>query len=225
MQVGTFSIAAYDVTAGMCGVAVSTAMPAIGALSVFAHAGAGAIATQALINPLLGVDGLELLGEYSAEETLHSVLVEDPDSAARQVAIVDKNGETAAHTGSQTYPWSGHQSGPGYVASGNILVDGGAVTAMAECFRSSVGEPLHERLLAALVAGQEAGGDRRGKQSAALFVHAGHPYPYLDLRVDDHPEPVAELRRIHGVAQQELLPFVEALPTRSNPAGSFQQRP
>lgn len=224
-QVGTFSITAFDVDAGVCGVAVSTAMPAIGALSVFAHAGAGAIATQALINPLLGVDGLELLRTHSAEEALRTVLGTDPDAEARQVAIVDGRGRAAAHTGTRTHPWSGHHLGSGYAVAGNILVGKETITAMAERFESSTGEPLHERLMAALAAGQEAGGDRRGKQSAALFVHSGLPYPYLDLRVDDHPEPVAELQRIHEVARDELLPFVAALPTREEPRGRFHRSP
>lgn len=221
MQVGTFSIVAYDVAAEACGVAISTAMPAIGALSVFARAGAGAIATQALINPLLGVDGLESLKARSAEETLRAVLDTDPDREARQLVIVDRHGSAAAHTGSRTHPWSGHRVGSGYGVAGNILTGEDTITAMAERFESRSGAPLRERLLAALVAGQEAGGDRRGKQSAALFVHTGHPYPYLDLRVDDHPDPVTELQRIHEVAKEELLPFVEALPTRANPRGGL----
>ncbi len=225
MQVGTFSIAAYDHAAGMCGVAVSTAMPAIGGLSVFAHAGSGVIATQALINPLLGVDGMELLGTHSAAETLRTVLGTDPDREARQVAIVDHDGGAAAHTGSQTHPWSGHHIGEGYVVCGNILNGAEVVPAMAERFEAAAAMPLHERLLVALVAGQHAGGDRRGKQSAALYVHSGQPYPYLDLRVDEHPEPVTELQRVHGVAKRELLPFVAALPTRDNPAGNFGEIP
>jgi uncharacterized Ntn-hydrolase superfamily protein len=225
VQVGTFSIAAYDVAAGTCGVAISTAMPAIGALSVFAHAEAGAIATQAMINPLLGIDGLELLKGQSAEATLRMVLDTDPDVDARQVAIVDRHGGTAAHTGSMTHPWSGHLTGPGYVVCGNILVGSTVISGMAERFEACDTAPLHERLVNALAAGQQAGGDRRGKQSAALLVHDGRPYPFLDLRVDEHPEPVVELQRVHAVAQRELIPFVEALPTRSNPAGGFHSLP
>ncbi|SDY20071.1 Uncharacterized conserved protein, Ntn-hydrolase superfamily [Saccharopolyspora shandongensis] len=223
MLAGTFSIVAYDQAAGLCGVAVSSRMPAIGALSVFAHAESGAIATQALINPLLGVDGLELLRSHPAEQALHRVLARDPGADARQVAMVDRFGRAAAHTGSETHPWSGHRVGNGYAVAGNILVDGGTVDAMAERFEATAEAPLAERLLAALEAGQGAGGDRRGKQSACLFVHHGHPYPYLDLRVDDHADPVTELRRLYDVAKRELLPFVHALPTRARPAGEFDQ--
>lgn len=218
----TFSIVAYDVATGCAGVAISTGMPSIGALSVFARAGAGALATQALINPLLGVDGLELLATLSAGETLRRLLASDPGADSRQVAIVDKCGGSAAHTGAETHPWSGHRAAPGYAVAGNTLVDGRTVDAMAERFAATADEPLHERLLSALEAGQRAGGDRRGTQSAALQVNNGQPYPYLDLRVDDHAEPVVELRRIHEVAKRELLPFVEALPTRANPRGSFE---
>lgn len=219
MLAGTFSIVGYDVESDVCGVAISTAMPAIGGLSVFARAGRGAIATQALINPLLGVDGLELLADHAAEDALRQALAADPLAAMRQVAVVDRAGRGAGHTGDETHPWSGHRTGAGYAVAGNMLVGEPVLTAMAERFEARDDEPLHERLLAALEAGQEAGGDRRGKQSAALRIDTGLPYPYLDLRVDDHLEPVAELRRIHTVARQELLPFVDALPTRDNPAG------
>lgn len=222
MHIGTFSVVAQDPASGECGVATSTGMPAIGGLSVFAHAESGAIATQALINPLLGVDGLELLRSRPADETLAGVLGTDPAPAVRQVAMVDKNGRAAAHTGSETHPWSGHRLGDGYAVAGNTLAGGQVLDAMARRYEEDAGRPLAERLLRALEAGQEAGGDRRGEQSAALYVHRGHPYPYVDLRVDHHPEPVAELRRIHDAVTAELLPFVEALPTRDRPAGSFE---
>lgn len=107
--------------------------------------------------------------------------------------------------------------------AGNILTGAATLDAMARRWEDGGGEPLDQRLLSALEAAQAAGGDRRGRQSAALYVHAGHPYPYLDLRVDEHPDPVAELRRVHTVAERELLPFVEALPTRANPEGDFER--
>lgn len=223
MRAATFSIVAYDPAAGQCGVAISTRMPAIGGLAVFARAGAGAIATQALINPLLGVDGLELLGHLSAGETVRQLLEADPGAEERQLAIVDATGGAAAHTGPQTHPWRGHRVGDGYAVAGNTLVDGTTVDAMADRFESTAARPLAQRLLAALEAGQEAGGDRRGKQSAALYVHGGHPYPYLDLRVDEHHDPVGELRRVHDIAERELLPFIDALPTRDEPGGRFDQ--
>ncbi|WP_150241215.1 DUF1028 domain-containing protein [Nocardiopsis quinghaiensis] len=223
MYAGTFSIVAYDTAARTCGVAVSSRMPAIGALSVFAHADAGAVATQALINPLLGTDALDLLRSHTAEDALHRVLGTDPAADSRQVAVVDRGGRAAAHTGSQTHPWCGHRVGVGYAVAGNILTGADTLDAMAERFESGAGDRMDERLLSALEAGQAAGGDRRGRQSAALYVHTGHPYPYLDLRVDEHSDPVAELRRVYGVARRELLPFVEAMPTRARPAGNFER--
>ena len=228
MYAGTFSIVAYDTATGACGVAVSSRMAAIGSLSVFAHAEAGAVATQALVNPLLGVDALELLRSRTAGDALGRVIGADPDADSRQVAVVDGSGRAAAHTGAQTHPWSGHRTGDGYAVAGNILTGAATLDAMAERWESAgessrAQDPLGERLLSALEAGQAAGGDRRGRQSAALYVHTGNPYPYLDLRVDEHGDPVAELRRVHGVAERELLPFVEALPTRANPLGAFDR--
>lgn len=223
LYAGTFSIVAHDPVAGVCGVAVASRMPAIGALTVFAHADVGAVATQALINPLLGVDALELLRTLPADEALTAVLADDPEPDSRQVAVVDRTGRAAAHTGFMTHPWCGHRTGEGYAVAGNILTGGGTLDAMAEAWESGAALPFDERLLRALEAGQAAGGDRRGRQSAALYVHTGNPYPHLDLRVDEHTDPVAELRRVHGVARRELLPFVEALPTRENPAGAFDR--
>ncbi len=222
LNLNTFSIVAYDDTSGMLGVAVSTRVPAVGAVCPFARAGVGAISTQAWTNPLLGVDGLDLLEQgYSAEEALHKLLDADPDPESRQIIAVDEKGRSAAHTGSETDPWKGHRTGDGYAVAGNMLVGEETVTAMVEAFGASVEEPLYERLLRALESGQAAGGDKRGRQSAALYVVKSEPYPCLDLRVDEHSDPVAELRRVYEVAKRELLPFIEAMPTRDNPKGNF----
>lgn len=223
LYAGTFTIVAHDRSSGACGVAISSRMPAIGALTVFAHADVGAVATQALINPLLGVDALELLGSRPAEEALEGALAKDPDPDSRQVVVVDRQGRSAAYTGAMTHPWCGHRTGDGFAVAGNILTGADTLDAMVDAWSAQSGLTFDERLLSALEAGQAAGGDRRGRQSAALYVHTANPYPYLDLRVDEHPDPVAELRRVHGVARRELLPFVEALPTRDNPSGSFER--
>ena len=222
LNLNTFSIVAYDPTSGMLGIAVSTKVPAVGAVCPSARAGVGAISTQAWTNPLLGVDGLDLLEQgYSAGETLRKLLDTDPDPEMRQIIAVDREGRSAAHTGSETDPWKGHRKGNGYAVAGNMLVGEETITAMAEAFEASADEPLSERLLQALESGQAAGGDKRGRQSAALHVVKSEPYPYLDLRVDEHPDPVAELRRVYEVAKRELLPFIEAMPTRENPKGNF----
>jgi uncharacterized Ntn-hydrolase superfamily protein len=222
LNLNTFSIVAYDAASGMLGVAVSTRVPAVGATCPFARAGVGAISTQAWTNPLLGIDGLDLLEQgNSAEEALQKLLDADPDPEMRQIIAVDREGRSAAHTGSATDPWQGHRTGDGYAVAGNMLVGEETIMAMAEAFEASADEPLSERLLRALESGQAAGGDKRGRQSAALYVVKSEPYPYLDLRVDEHPDPVAELRRVYEVAKRELLPFVEAMPTRENPQGDI----
>lgn len=221
MRLNTFSITAYDGRTGMCGVAVSTKVPAVGGLCVFTRAGVGAVATQAWTNPLLGVDGLDMLADAGAQVVLDRLLEDDPEREARQVAVVDTAGGAAAHTGADTDQWCGHRVGDGYVVAGNMLVGVETVEAMATEYERVAGAPLAERLLAALEAGQAAGGDKRGRQSAALQVAHTEPYPYLDLRVDEHTDPVRELRRVYQVAEVELLPFSTALPTRANPAGAF----
>lgn len=222
MNLNTFSIVAYDPASGMFGVAASTKVPAVGALVPYTRAGVGAIATQARTNPLLGCDGLDLLeAGYGAGEALRELLASDREAEKRQISIVDSRGDTAVHTGSQTDSWCGHLTGKGYAVAGNLLTGEEVVVAMADAFDASAGETLVERLVRTLEAGQAAGGDKRGRQSAAVRVMKGQPYPYLDLRVDEHPDPIAELRRIFEVSKVELLPFVEALPTRANPRGEM----
>ena len=224
LNINTFSVAARDPTSGMLGVAVSTKLPAVGGLVPFVRAGAGAIASQAWSNPLLGVDGLTLLEQgYNAEETLRTLLDQDPEPELRQLSVVDAQGRSAAHTGSETDAWCGHRTGVGYAITGNMLVGEETILAMVDAFRGGEEKPFPKRLLQTLEAGQAAGGDRRGRQSAALYVVDIAPYPYVDLRVDEHHDPVAELRRIYEVAEEKLLPFVEALPTRKNPKGNFTE--
>jgi uncharacterized Ntn-hydrolase superfamily protein len=135
--------------------------------------------------------------------------------------VVDARGESAAYTGAETDPWKGHRIGPNYAVQGNMLVGAETIAAMERAFLASAAEPLVERLMLSLEAGQAAGGDRRGRQSAALLVHGEEDYPLADLRVDEHGDPVAELRRVLEVAKRELFPFVVAMPTKRNPRGAF----
>lgn len=222
LTLNTFSIVARDHASGMFGVAASTRLPAVGVLVPYARAGVGAIATQARTNPLLGYDGLDLLQRgHGAGETLEILLGSDPEPEKRQVGIVDSRGCSAAHTGAETDPWCGHITGDGYAVTGNLVVGEETLLAMATAFETSEGETLPERLVRALEAGQAAGGDKRGKQSAAIYTVKDQPYPYIDLRVDEHPDPVVELRRIYEVVKVQMLPFIEALPTRRNPKGDF----
>jgi uncharacterized Ntn-hydrolase superfamily protein len=205
----TFSIVAHCAQTDDLGVAVSTAIPAVGAINPFARARVGAIATQAWSNPYLGIDGLGLLARgLLAAEVLERLLRTDADKERRQLSIVDSHGGVAAFTGSQVQSWGGHREGEGYVVAGNYLVGGETILAMAGAFERARGS-LGERLLVALESGQAAGGDRRGKVSAALLVVRDEEYPYIDLRVDEHSEPVAELRRIFDI--YTALPYLDDL--------------
>ncbi len=198
----TFSIVAYDPRNGDLGVAVQSKFLAVGAAVPWARAGVGAIATQAWANLSYGTRGLELLARgAAAREVVETLTAEDEGRALRQVGIVDAQGRAFSYTGEECSAWAGHIVGPHFACQGNILVGGATVQAMAKAFQEMPGE-LAERLLAALLAGQAAGGDRRGQQSAALLVvraggsYGGYNDRYIDLRVDDHPQPIVELGRI-----------------------------
>jgi uncharacterized Ntn-hydrolase superfamily protein len=208
-RLGTFSIVARCPLTGELGIAVSTAIPAVGAINPFARAGIGAIATQAVSNPHLGIDGLSLLAQgLTAPQALERLLEVDADRESRQVSIVDARGHVAAFTGNDVEDWKGHLIGPGCVVAGNLLVGEEVIRATSGAFEATQGS-LGERLLAALEAGQAAGGDRRGKVSAALLVVGDREYPVLDLRVDEHPRPVVELRRIFDL--YTALPYLDDL--------------
>ncbi len=198
----TFSIVARDPQAGELGIAVESKFPAVGAVVPWAKAGVGAIATQSWANTSYGPRGLELLASgLSAAETLTRLTSEDEARASRQVGIIAINGEPATYTGDECFPWAGGHTGEHYTCQGNILVSEETVLSMARAFEQATGH-LSDRLVEALAAGQAAGGDSRGQQSAALLVvRAGGGYGgfndrFIDLRVDDHPHPIDELRRI-----------------------------
>ena len=181
------------------GVCVSTAVPTVGSRVPHIEAGVGAIASQAKTNMFYGINGLKLLkAGLSPQAAIEAMLKEDPDRESRQVIIIDKEGRTAAFTGKETIGWKGHLVGEDYVVAGNMLVGNQVIEAMAQTFKNSEGE-LAERLLKALEAGQEAGGDKRGRMSAALLVAGAEQRGnrlILDLRVNEHPNPVGELRRV-----------------------------
>jgi uncharacterized Ntn-hydrolase superfamily protein len=199
---GTFSIVAFDPKTGDLGVAVASKFLAVGSVVPYAKAGVGAIATQSFANTTFGPKGLGLLRKgLTPSQVLKQLLASDKDRELRQVGIVDAKGRAAAFTGKKCLPWAGHIVGKGFAVQGNILAGEQVVKAMAKAFQETQGE-LAERLMAALEAGEQAGGDARGKQSAAILVvrkgagYGGFDDRYIDLRVDDHPEPVKELRRI-----------------------------
>jgi uncharacterized Ntn-hydrolase superfamily protein len=221
----TYSIVAYDPVERAWGVAVASKFLAVGAVVPWAQAQAGAIATQAHARVRFGPDGLGLLAQgHSAQETLALLLKDDPNAAVRQVGIVDAHGGAAAHTGSGCHEWAGHRIGRDFACQGNILTGADTLDAMVEAFSDASGE-LADRLMAALQAGDAAGGDRRGRQSAAIRVakpgggYGGDTDRYLDLRVDDDPQPIHKLKDLldtHHLyfgepRSEDLLPIGEAI--------------
>ena len=208
----TFSIVARDPQAGESGIAVQSKFLAVGAVVPWAKAGVGAIATQSWANTSYGPRGLELLASgLSVQETLAQLIGEDDGRASRQVGIVGVDGQPATFTGDQCFPWAGGQVGEHYTCQGNILVGEDTVLAMARTFEQTTGR-LCDRLVAALATGQAAGGDSRGQQSAALLVvrqgggYGGFNDRFIDLRVDDHPQPINELQRILQLHKLYLFP-------------------
>ena len=208
----TFSIVGYDPKEKEWGIAVQSKFLAVGAVVPFAKAGVGAVATQSFANTSYGPRALEWMAEgKTAEEALALITKDDPQKGLRQVGLVDALGNGATFTGEGCYSWAGGITGTNFAAQGNILVDEKTVKAMAETFQMAEGS-LADRLLAALNAGQEAGGDSRGQQSAALLVvkdkggYGGFNDRYIDLRVDDHPEPIKELIRIYRLQQLYFAP-------------------
>lgn len=205
--IATFSIVGADPETGEIGVAVQSKFLGVGAVVPWAEAGVGAIATQAFANPMYGPDGLSYLKRgFDAQETLDQLINDDSGSAERQVGVVDAKGNAATFTGEKCYDWAGGVTGKHYAAQGNILVNKETVTEMGQAFETSEGS-LADRLLEGLKAAQQAGGDSRGKQSAAIYVvkekggYGGLSDVSVNLRVDDHPEPIQELERIYKLHQ------------------------
>jgi uncharacterized Ntn-hydrolase superfamily protein len=216
----TWSIIARDPATGRLGVAVTTKFFAVGALCAFGAGRVGVVATQAFVNPLYGHDGLRLLGEgRSPEEAIAILTAADPGAASRQVHILAADGRTARHTGGACIDWCGHAAGEHVSVAGNMLAGPRVVEATLETYQANPHLPFPDRLLAALDAGQAQGGDKRGRQSAALKIWDTELYPVLDLRVDDHDQPLVELRRLHEVSYERLAAFMEALPRRDRPGG------
>jgi uncharacterized Ntn-hydrolase superfamily protein len=223
LLLGTFSIVAADPATGQLGVAVQSKFPAVGAIVPAARAGAGAVATQSLANVAWKEDALRLLAEGLApEEVVKRLVAGDPQADDRQLGLVDAKGRSATFTGKRCFDHASGTSGEGFAVQGNILAGRAVVDAMAKAYVAArvAGRPLAERLLLALEAGGKAGGDRRGQQSAAMLVvkpgggYGGSGDVWIDLRVDDHARPIAELRRLYGDVHQyyfgetkEVLPL------------------
>jgi uncharacterized Ntn-hydrolase superfamily protein len=204
----TFSIAAFDPEGPAWGIAVASKFPAVGAVVPWVRAGAGAVATQSYANTSFGPDGLELMESgLPAQAALEKLLEADPGRSQRQVGLVDRNGRAATFTGEGCHSWAGGRSGEGYCVQGNILAGEAVILAMVKAFEET-NTAFPTRLHAALLAGDRAGGDRRGRQSAAIYIakesagYAGFNDRWIDYRVDDHPDPVprlADLLELHDL--------------------------
>jgi uncharacterized Ntn-hydrolase superfamily protein len=219
----TWSIVARDAQ-GHFGVAIASRFFAVGALCVHTRRGVGALSTQALMNPLYGPAGLALLAQGHAPAAVVAALTAtDAGQAQRQLHVLGARGAGAAHTGVSCIDWCGHALHEDFSIAGNMLAGPDVIEATAEAYRAAAGRPLAERLLAALAAGEAAGGDKRGKQSAALRIHGDEDHPALDLRVDDHAEPVQELHRLYDVSLQRFQPFMACLPGRHDTVGELDR--
>jgi uncharacterized Ntn-hydrolase superfamily protein len=215
----TWSILARD-ESGRFGVAIASRFFAVGALCVHTRRGVGALSTQALMNPLYGPQGIALLAEGRAPEDIVATLTAgDGGRDQRQLHLLPAQGRPAAWTGSSCVAWCGHHIDEDFSVAGNMLAGAQVLDATIEAFRASRGRDLAERLLAAMQAGEAAGGDKRGKQAAALRIHGDEDYPELDLRVDDHAEPLRELRRLYEKSLERYQPFMACLAGRHDPVG------
>jgi uncharacterized Ntn-hydrolase superfamily protein len=216
----TWSIIARDPSTGQIGIAVATRFFAVGAHVPHIAPGRGGIATQALVNPYYGIDGVRLLHEgRSPREVVEALIATDDGREARQLHVMDAQGRIAAHTGRECIDWCGHVQGDGFSLAGNMLAGAAVLGDTAKAYAANAALPFAQRLIAAMKAGEAAGGDKRGKQSAALLIHGEEEWSDLDLRVDDHIDPLAELERLEQVSRERWVHFRPFLPTRKNPAG------
>jgi len=216
----TWSIVAHDAASGAFAVAVTTCNLAVGAACPFLRTGVGAVSTQSMSNRYLGPVVLDALARgLSPQLALDAALAGDEGRGLRQIHVVDRHGRVAAHTGANCVEWCGSVAGDGFSVAGNMLANGTVVAVTAEVFATRADLALPERLMTALHAGQAAGGDRRGRQSAALMVTTTEDFPDINLRVDDHGEPLVELSRLLALWRVQAEPGQATRPSRANPAG------
>jgi len=216
----TWSIIARDELTGHFGIAVATCFFAVGARVPHVAPGVGAIATQALVDPYYWIDGLKLLREgRQPREVIETLIAADAGRESRQLHIMDAAGRIASHTGGECVTWCGHIEGNGFSIAGNMLAGAQVLDDTAKTYIARESLPFPQRLIAAMRSGEAAGGDKRGKQSAALVIYDEDEWSALDLRVDDHADPLAELERLEQVSRERWVHFRRFLPSRKNPAG------
>ena len=216
----TWSIIARDHATGQFGIAVATRFFAVGARVPYIAAGIGGIATQALTNPYYGIDGVRLLREgRKPRDIVDRLTAADPGRESRQLHVMDAGGRIAAHTGSECVDWCGHIEGTGFSIAGNMLAGARVLDETARAYTANQQLPFARRLIAAMRAGEAAGGDKRGRQWAAILIYGDEEWSDLDLRVDDHADPLGELERLEQVSRERWVHFRKYVPTRKNPAG------
>ncbi len=222
----TYSIVARDPATGQLGIAAASRFFAVGSLVPHIRGGTCAVATQAFVNPLWGLEAAERMtkGE-TAPDVLADLVSRDGGQAQRQAHLIDKDGRQAVHTGADCIDWCGHVTGDGVSVAGNMLVGETVITDTLAAYQAHPELTFAERLLTAMEAGEAAGGDKRGKQSAALRIHRSEDFPWLDLRTDDHSDPLAELRRLYDVAEERYLHIAEVMPTSANFSGLIDRAP
>jgi len=220
----TWSIIARDPSSGAFGVAVASKFFAVGAICPHGEGGVGALSTQALPNPLWGYRGMRLLREgMPAQAVVEHVTKPDHGAEQRQFHVHDAKGGIGVHTGTRCIDWCGHLVRNGLSVAGNMLAGPDVIAATAHAFETSKEKSFVRRLIAAMCAGEAAGGDKRGKQSAALLVFSTESYADLNLRVDDHAEPLVELRRLYDKAHERFVPYLKCSPSKARPWGIFDR--
>ncbi|MFD1745114.1 DUF1028 domain-containing protein [Rhizobium helianthi] len=220
----TYSIVAREPETGHLGIAVASRFFAVGSAVPYMRGGLGAIATQAFVSPLYGTEGLKLLERGSSPEQIIEQLTSIDDGAEqRQLHLIDAQGRNAAFTGAKCIEWAGHLVDENVSVAGNMLAGPQVLEETLRTYQERQSLPFAERLLSAMEAGEAAGGDKRGKQSAALVIFRDQDYAWLNIRADDHADPLGELRRLHSVAQERYLHVAETMPTKANPHGMIDR--
>jgi len=221
----TYSIVARDPDTGHFGIAVASRFFAVGCAVPFLKGRVGAVATQAFVNPTYGPDGLRLLEAGAPPDAIVPILTgRDDGHPNRQFHLIDALGRNAAFTGVNCVDWCGHLVADGVSVAGNMLEGPAVIADTLAAYQAAMDKPLAERLLIAMQAGEDVGGDKRGKQSACLVLYRDQDYAWLDIRADDHADPLAELRRLYAVAQERFLYVAETMATRENPHGMTDRR-
>jgi uncharacterized Ntn-hydrolase superfamily protein len=218
----TWSIIARDAS-GAFGIAIATRFFAVGALCPHAESAVGALSTKALVNPIYGRHGLDLLrAGVPAPEVVRNLTAPDEGREHRQLHVIDAEGRIGQHTGKSCVEWCGAIAGDAFSVAGNMLANEKVIRETAQAFQKSK-KPFAERLIAALEAGEAAGGDKRGKQSAALLIHSQEQYADLSIRVDDHANPLKELRRLYHKAHERFIPYLKCSPSKARPWGVYDR--